>query len=216
MDSGLPLRSSPKPIASPEHRSCPVNCRRWARVNFRTWAKASCQNQPPETLFDQPATAQTNAIAGLACSSPIQVAAAALVVLRHMRSYMQLPYRAHKVLRVVGLVGAEGNAPGAPLLLLLQHQQRGIAFRVNHRRASPSRRQSARCGSPPGHGPDSSASTLYRSSSYITGHRDRSWTDASCYSASGHGSSSRRQVRRRPSGESSSALPTPESACRPR
>ncbi|MGA7523069.1 MAG: hypothetical protein WBW84_11470, partial [Acidobacteriaceae bacterium] len=36
------------PIASPEHRSCPVNRRRWARVNFRRWAKASCQNQTNE------------------------------------------------------------------------------------------------------------------------------------------------------------------------
>ena len=43
MDSGLPLRSSPKPIASPTHNPVQQNFRRWARVSFRKWAKVSCQ-----------------------------------------------------------------------------------------------------------------------------------------------------------------------------
>ena len=43
MDFGLPLRSSPKPIASPTHNPVQQNFRRWARVSFRKWAKVSCQ-----------------------------------------------------------------------------------------------------------------------------------------------------------------------------
>ena len=59
--------------------------------------------QPPEAFFDQPAAAQTDSIARLSRGSAAQVAAAVLVVLRNVRSYIQLPYGAHEILAVVGL-----------------------------------------------------------------------------------------------------------------
>jgi hypothetical protein len=82
-----------------------------------------------EAPFDQQATAQADGIARLAGSSPIQVAGAVVVVLRHMRGHIQFSYRAHEIFRVIGLVCAQGDAPAAAHLLAAEHQQRGIAFR---------------------------------------------------------------------------------------
>ena len=66
--------------------------------------------QPSKAFLDQPSPAQADGIAGLPCRSAVQVAAAPLVVLRHMRRDVQLPYRAHKILRVVGLIRAHGDS----------------------------------------------------------------------------------------------------------
>ena len=95
--------------------------------------------QPPKAFFDEPAAAQTDRIAGLPRGSAIQVAAAALVVLRDMGRHVQLPDRPDEILRIVSLVGAHGDAAWTALLLLGQHQQRGIALCIaigvcNHRR----------------------------------------------------------------------------------
>jgi hypothetical protein len=60
-------------------------------------------------LLDQPAAAQADGVAGLARGSAVQVAAAALVVVRNVR-HVQLSRGAHKILAVVGLVGAHGDA----------------------------------------------------------------------------------------------------------
>ena len=61
-------------------------------------------------LLDQPAPAQADGVAGLARGSVVQVAAAALVVVRNVRRHVQLSRGAHKILAVVGLVGAHGDA----------------------------------------------------------------------------------------------------------
>ena len=66
--------------------------------------------QPPKALFDQPSPAQADGIAGLPRSPAVQITGAALVVLRHMWGYVQIPNRTHKILAVVSLVGAHGDA----------------------------------------------------------------------------------------------------------
>ncbi len=52
--------------------------------------------QPSESLFDEPSATQADGIAGLARGSAIQVAGAAFVVLRNIRSHVQFPHRADK------------------------------------------------------------------------------------------------------------------------
>ena len=126
--------------------------------------------KPTEALLDQPSPAQADGIARLPCGSSVQVAAAALVVLRYMRCHVQLPHRADEILAVVSLVRAHRDAPRAALLLLLQASRARHRARPDHRRASPSRRQSIRCGSPPARGPGNSTSTPCRSSSCTAAH----------------------------------------------
>src|ERR1700757_295160 len=77
--------------------------------------------QPSEALFDPPAAAQTDRIAGLPRGSAVQVAGAVSVVLGDVWSHVQLSHRAHKILRVVSFVGTYGNAACAALLFLLKH-----------------------------------------------------------------------------------------------
>ena len=69
--------------------------------------------QPPKSLFDQPSAAQADGIAGLPRGSPVQVAAAPFIVLRDVRGHIQFSHRAQEVLRVVSLVGANGNMASA-------------------------------------------------------------------------------------------------------
>src|SRR5215472_12066955 len=64
----------------------------------------------------------------MARGSAVQVAAPVVVAGHDVRSYIEFPRGAHKVLRVVSLVGAYGDAPRALLLLLVQHEQCSIAF----------------------------------------------------------------------------------------
>jgi len=94
--------------------------------------------QPPDALLDQPAAAQTDGIAGPARGSAIEVATAVLVVLRDVRSHIQLLRCPHEILTVIRLVGAHSDSACTALLLLGQHQQRGIALcisiRMSHHR----------------------------------------------------------------------------------
>src|SRR5258708_4496886 len=60
--------------------------------------------------------------------SAVQVAAAVLVVLGNVRGHIQFPYGAHESSLSYALVGAHSNAARTALLLLGQHQQRGIAL----------------------------------------------------------------------------------------
>jgi hypothetical protein len=87
--------------------------------------------QPSKALLHQPSPAQADGTAGLASRSAIQITLASFIVPGHVRRHIQLPRRAHKILGVVGLVGAHGNAARAVLLLLLTHQQRGIALGIS-------------------------------------------------------------------------------------
>jgi len=50
-----------------------------------------------------------------------------------MRGRIQLPRRAHEILRVVSLVRPYCNAPGVAFLLLFEASQRGIPFGHIHR-----------------------------------------------------------------------------------
>src|SRR5450755_3290746 len=86
--------------------------------------------QPPKALFDQPTAAQTDGIAWLPRGSAVQVAAAVLVVPGDVRGHIQFPYGAHEILTVIRLVGAHSDATCTALLLLGQHQQRGIALGI--------------------------------------------------------------------------------------
>src|ERR1035437_886385 len=86
--------------------------------------------QPSEALSHQPSAAQADGIAGLPRSSPVQVTAAILVVLCHVRRHIQLPRRTNETLAVVSLGRAYSNAARAALLLFLQYQQSRIPFGI--------------------------------------------------------------------------------------
>ena len=90
------------------------------------------------------------------------------------------------------------------LLLLGKNQQRGVAL-GKAIGMSPSRRQSARCGSPPEHGRDNSTSTPCRNSSCTAAHPDRWSIHASYWNASGRENPCRHRHRSRPCRESFSA-----------
>src|SRR5579884_3384638 len=66
--------------------------------------------QPAKALLHKPSPAQADGISGLARGPAIQVAAAALVILRNMRRHVQLPHCSDEILRVVSLVCAHGDA----------------------------------------------------------------------------------------------------------
>ena len=59
--------------------------------------------EPSKAFLHQPTPAQADGIAGLARGSAVQVAAAAVVVLRNMWRHVQLPHRADEILRVVSI-----------------------------------------------------------------------------------------------------------------
>ena len=84
--------------------------------------------QPPEALLHQPSPAEADGVSGLARGPSVKVATATIVVPRHMRRHVQLPYCADEILGVVSLVCPHGDSTGAILLLLVEHQQRGIAL----------------------------------------------------------------------------------------
>ena len=85
--------------------------------------------QPAKALFKQASPAQADGISGLTCGCAVQVAAAPLVVLRNMRRYVQSPRRAHKSSVSQALSTLHGDAARVILLLLVAHQQGGIALR---------------------------------------------------------------------------------------
>ena len=62
--------------------------------------------QPAEALLDQPSATQADGISRMPSGPAIQVAAPFLVVLRNIRSDVQLAAGGNKILRVVGLVNA--------------------------------------------------------------------------------------------------------------
>ncbi len=84
--------------------------------------------QPVEALLDQPSATLADGIAGSPCGPSVEAAAPPLVVFGHMRSHVQLPCRVCEILGIVRLVRAHGDAARAALLLLLKHQQSGIAL----------------------------------------------------------------------------------------
>src|SRR5580658_2911083 len=60
--------------------------------------RRATEDEQPVALLDQPAAAQADGVAGLARGSAVQVAAAALVVVRNVRRHVQLSRGAHKIL----------------------------------------------------------------------------------------------------------------------
>ena len=113
----------------------PVHLRESSQLDL---AQRASLFQPAKALLDQPTPAQANRVAGLPCGSAVQIAATALVVLRNMGCHIQLPHRAHKIVAVIGLVGAHRDPPLTTVLLLLQHQQccvaLGVSIGVRHHR----------------------------------------------------------------------------------
>ena len=67
--------------------------------------------QPSEALLDQPSPAQADRIAGMSGGSAIHIRAASLLVLHYMRGHVQRLGGSDEVLRVVSLVGTDGDPP---------------------------------------------------------------------------------------------------------
>ena len=86
--------------------------------------------EPAEALLDQPSPAQTDRIAGMPGGSAIHVGAASLLVLRYMRGHVESSGGGDEVLRVVGLVGTDGDTPRAAFLLRFEQQQRGFTLGI--------------------------------------------------------------------------------------
>src|SRR5258707_12535203 len=86
--------------------------------------------EPSNSLFDQPSAAQADGVAGMPRGSAVEVRAAPLLVLGHMRGDVQGACSRDEILGVVGLVRAYGDAPPASCSLVLKHQQRGFALSV--------------------------------------------------------------------------------------
>src|SRR5260370_32392612 len=80
--------------------------RKWLKagvIEDGEW-KASEEGCPQgSSISYQPAAAQTDSVTGLSRGSPVQVAAAVLVVLGDVRGHIQLPYGAPKILTVIRL-----------------------------------------------------------------------------------------------------------------
>jgi hypothetical protein len=72
--------------------------------------------------LDQPAAGQADAVTGVRGHPAIDVRAAALFVLRDVRGDVKGPRGDDEVLRIVGLVGSHGDAPGTVFLLVGEHQ----------------------------------------------------------------------------------------------
>jgi hypothetical protein len=87
--------------------------------------------EPSKSLFDQPSAAQADGVAGMPRGSAVEVRAAPLLVLGHMRGDVQGTCGRDEILGVVSLVRAYGDAPPASFSLVLKHQQSGFALGVS-------------------------------------------------------------------------------------